>query len=88
MPATDAPRDQVFASYVVDWAHYRKGAYAWSAWNFQPIAHRVDVALCESPSGSATCVIRVSSRRLLHLLLPTRGHQPDALLGECSVWPL
>merc|ERR1712195_154084 len=37
--------EQIFASYVVDWAHYRKEPYKWSPSDYAGIAKRTDVAL-------------------------------------------
>jgi len=37
--------EKIFASYVVDWAHYRKEPYKWSPADFAPIAKRTDIAL-------------------------------------------
>lgn len=36
---------QVFAAYVVNWAHYRAAPYTYTAADLAPIAHRLDVAL-------------------------------------------
>lgn len=36
---------QVFSAYVTDWAHYRTGAYKWSASDYAAIAPRTNIAL-------------------------------------------